>query len=110
MESKELYRHLLGLAEPWTVERVELDTAKMHVEVYAAHAPATRFACPECGKELAVYDHLAERVWRHLDSCQFLTFLHARPPRVSCPEHGVRQATVPWAEPNSRFTVLFERL
>jgi hypothetical protein len=25
MESKELYRHLLGLTEPWTVERVELD-------------------------------------------------------------------------------------
>ena len=24
MESKELYRHLLGLNEPWTVERVDL--------------------------------------------------------------------------------------
>jgi hypothetical protein len=23
VESKELYRHLLGLVEPWTVERVE---------------------------------------------------------------------------------------
>ena len=37
MDSKELYRHLLGLSEPWTVERVELDPARMHVEVYAAH-------------------------------------------------------------------------
>lgn len=110
MESKELYRHLLGLVAPWTVERVELDMAKMHVEVYAAHAPGTRFACPECGQELTVYDHLAERVWRHLDSCQFLTFLHARPPRVSCPEHGVRQASLPWADAGSRFTHLFEVL
>lgn len=110
MESKELYRHLLGLVEPWTVERVELDMAKMHVEVYAAHAPGTRLACPECSKELGVYDHLAERVWRHLDSCQFLTFLHARPPRVSCPEHGVRQVRLPWAEAGSRFTHLFEVL
>ncbi len=24
MESKELYRHLLGINEPWTVERVDL--------------------------------------------------------------------------------------
>src|SRR6266550_2287253 len=110
MESKELYQHLLGLGEPWTVERVELDMAKMHVEVYAGHAPGARFACPECAKVLAVYDHLAERVWRHLDSCQFLTFLHARPPRVACPEHGVRQVRLPWADSGSRFTHLFEVL
>ena len=51
MESKDLYRHLLGLTEPWTVERVELDTVKMHVEVHAGHAPKTRFACPQCGVE-----------------------------------------------------------
>jgi len=110
MDSKELYRHLLGLSEPWTVERVELDPARMHVDVYAAHPAGTRFACPECGQVLAVYDHLAERVWRHLDSCQFLTYLHARPPRVACPAHGVRQVALPWAEAGSRFTHLFEVL
>src|SRR5690606_21451053 len=27
-----------------------------------------------------------------------------------CPEHGVRQVQVPWAEEGSRFTMLFERL
>lgn len=110
MESKELYRHLLGLSEPWTVERVELDMAKQHVDVYVRHPAGTRFACPDCGQECAVYDHLAERVWRHLDSCQFLTYLHASPPRISCPEPGVRQARLPWAEEGSRFTHLFEAL
>lgn len=110
MDSIELYRQLLGLAAPWTVERVELDMAKQHVEVHVGHAPGQRFACPECGRELGVYDHLAERVWRHLDSCQFLTYLHARPPRVSCPEHGVHQVTLPWAQAGSRFTNLFEAL
>jgi len=110
MESKELYRQLLGLSEPWTVERVELDVARERVEVYVDHAGGTRFACPECARELAVYDHLAERVWRHLDSCQFLTYLHASPPRVSCPEHGVHQVKLPWAEAGSRFTHLFEVL
>lgn len=110
MDSVELYRHLLGLTTPWTVERVELDMAKQHVEVHVGHPSGQRFACPECGRELGVYDHLAERVWRHLDSCQFLTYLHARPPRVSCPEHGVHQVTLPWAQAGSRFTNMFEAL
>lgn len=110
MDSIELYRQLLGLTTPWTVERVELDMAKQHVEVHVGHSPTQRFACPQCGRELAAYDHLAERVWRHLDSCQFLTYLHARPPRVSCPEHGVHQVTLPWAQAGSRFTNLFEAL
>ena len=110
MESVELYRQLLGLTVPWMVERVELDMAKQHVEVHVGHPGGQRFACPECGRELAVYDHLGERVWRHLDSCQFLTYLHARPPRVSCPEHGVHQVTLPWAQAGSRFTNLFEAL
>lgn len=110
MDSVELYRQLLGLNAPWTVERVELDMAKGHVEVHVGHARAQRFACPHCGRELGVYDHLAERVWRHLDSCQFLTYLHARPVRVSCPEHGVHQVALPWAQAGSRFTNLFEAL
>jgi transposase len=110
MDSVQLYRQLLGLSAPWTVERVELDMAKQHVEVHVGHPAGQRFACPVCGIELGVYDHLAERTWRHLDSCQFLTYLHARPPRVSCPEHGVRQVSLPWAQAGSRFTNLFEAL
>jgi hypothetical protein len=39
-----------------------------------------------------------------------LTFVHARVPRVKCREHGVRLVGVPWAEPGSRFTLLFEAL
>lgn len=110
MESKELYRHLLGLNEPWTVERVDLDMAKQHVDVFVEHPKGCRFACPKCGQECALYDHLAVRTWRHLDSCQFLTYLHADPPRIACPEHGVLQAHLPWAEEGSRFTHLFEVL
>ena len=69
-----------------------------------------RWRCPECDLEFPTYDHAEERAWRHLDSLQFLTFLHARPPRVNCPEHGVHQVHLPWAEPMSRFTTLFERM
>jgi hypothetical protein len=35
--------------------------------------------------------------------------VHASIPRVDCPEHGVKQVRVPWAEKGSRFTILFKR-
>ncbi len=35
-------------------------------------------------------------------------FLQATTRRVSCPEHGVVVAGVPWARPGSRFTTAFE--
>lgn len=110
MRDTELYRHLLGLVEPWAVSRVELSVGEQRVDVWAEHPKQTRFACPECATVWPVYDHSEERAWRHLDSCQFLTYLHASPPRVRCAEHGVRQVRLPWAEPMSRFTMLFERL
>jgi transposase len=110
MRDTELYRHLLGLVVPWEVRRVVLSVDGGRVDVWAEHPKRTRSTCPECDLELPVYDHGEERSWRHLDSCAFLTYLHARPPRVECPTHGVRQLALPWAEPMSRFTVLFERL
>lgn len=110
MRDTELYRHLLGIQAPWKVGRVELSAADGRVDVWVEHPARTRFGCPDCDAVLAVYDHTDERSWRHLDSCAFMTFLHASPPRVACPEHGVRQARLPWAEPHSRFTMLFERL
>jgi transposase len=35
--------------------------------------------------------------------------LIARKPRVNCPKHGVKIVLVPWAEKNSRFTIMFVR-
>jgi transposase len=110
MRDTELYRHLLGLEAPWTVNRVELSLKEQRVDVWADHPERTMWPCPECGTELPAYDHAPERSWRHLDSCQFMTYLRARPPRVKCPKDGVRQVKLPWAEPKARFTALFERL
>jgi transposase len=109
MEDRELYQAFLGLSAPWTVERVELKPADQTVEVWVGEQAGTRFACPECAERSPIYDR-AERRWRHLDTCQFTTILCARVSRVACPTHGVKTVRVPWAEPGSRFTLLFERL
>ncbi len=108
MRDTELYEQLLGLTAPWRVARVDLKVVDQRVDVYAEHTTKKPWRCPECGKPCGLHDHEAERVWRHLDSLQFQTFLHARIPRIRCEEHGVRQIRVPWAEPRSRFTALFE--
>ena len=109
MQDVELYRQILGLSSPWTVDRVELDVEAQRVDVCVEHAAEARWCCPQCERELPIYDHSEERTWRHLDTCQFQTFLKARLPRVECPEHGVVQVEAPWAEPRGRFTILFER-
>jgi transposase len=109
MRDTELYRHVLGLENPWSVSKVELSVEKHQVDVWAEHRANGSFACPECGKVAGLHDHAEERTWRHLDTCQFATLLHARVPRVKCPTHGVRQVAVSWADARSRFTLLFER-
>ncbi len=81
MESKEPYRHLLGINEPWMVERVDLDMTQGRVDVYVGIPRACALPARNVGRDSRV-DHSAERVWRHLDSCQFMTYLHASPPRV----------------------------
>jgi transposase len=108
MRDVELYRHLLDLRPPWLVTQVDLALSEQRVDVWVGHAEGVRFPCPQCGAELPLHDHSEPRVWRHLDSCQFLTYVHARIPRVRCPDHGVHQVEVPWALPYSRFTTLFE--
>jgi transposase len=110
MRDTELYQQILGLERPWRVEAVQLNIAEKRVDVHLIHAEGQRWPCPDCARELAGYDHAEERVWRHLDTCQFQTHLHARVPRVNCPAHGIKQVAVPWAEPRGRFTLLMERL
>ena len=92
------------------MDLVKLDVPGGQVDVWAVHEDGRCWPCPDCRTELPIYDHSPERVWRHLDTCQFKTYLHARVLRVDCPTHGVRQVSVTWAEARSRFTALFERL
>ena len=109
MHETDFYEQILGLAAPWRVSDVQLDMAAERVDVFVEHDEGETFCCPECGQKLSCYDHTKTRKWRHLDTMQFATILHARTPRVKCPEHGVKQARLPWAEKNSRFTLFFER-
>ena len=106
---RSLYTAVLGLGAPWEIERVETQLESGEVHVWVALPRGERWVCPECQAAAPIHDH-QERTWRHLDTCQFKTLVHSRVPRLNCPTHGIRQLTVPWAEPGSQFTALFEVL
>ena len=108
MESKELYEGILGLEWPWRVTNVALVPGEREVRIEVRNEER-RLPCPICGLECPRHD-TQHRRWRHLDTCQFQTFLEAEVPRVRCLRHGVKQVPVPWAERGSRFTALFEQL
>jgi transposase len=103
------YAQLLGIGSPWEVKSVELKLANKKVEIELGWQWGAEAKCPECGRECSIHDSAPERTWRHLDTMQFETLIRARTPRADCPEHGVKTMKVPWAAPQGRFTVLFER-
>ena len=108
-EIESLYAAVLGLSGAWKIDRVKTDLKAGEVHVWVALPKGERWVCPECLAAAPIHDHL-ERRWRHLDTCQFRTLVHARVPRLDCPTHGIKQLPVPWAEPGSQFTALFEVL
>jgi transposase len=108
-ELQKHYALLLGIGSPWEVKTVELKLQEKKVEIELSWQWGQSAKCPECGRACSIHDSAPERTWRHLDTMQFATLIRARTPRSDCPEHGVKTMQVPWAEPQGRFTLLFER-
>lgn len=109
MRDNELYAQILGIKSPWQVANVDLGLSKGEVSIYLELNKSTQACCPICGTPSPGYDTREQR-YRHLDTCQYKTILIAKVPRVKCKEHGVITISVPWAEPGSGFTAMFEAL
>lgn len=108
-ELQKHYALLLGIGSPWEVKTVDLKLAEKKVEIELGWQWGSAAKCPECKRECSIHDRAPERTWRHLDTMQFTTLIRARTPRADCPEHGVKTMMVPWAAPQGRFTLHFER-
>ena len=65
--------------------------------------------CSQCRAVCPGYDAgVGLRRWRTLDVGTTKAYLEAQAPRVSCPEHGVVVAHVPWARPGAKCSTVFE--
>jgi len=105
----EYHKTLMGLNDPWIVSNVELSIEKQSVNIYVAWPSGEKVSCPECNCRCSMKDFSPVRQWRHLDTMQFTTTVISKTPRSNCKLHGVKTINVPWAEVNSRFTLLFEK-
>lgn len=107
MDTTILFTVALGLQSPWFIKRVEFTGkgADKQLHLYLDHQKGVKFKygdtlCP-------VYDH-QDRKWRHLNFFEHECYLHASVPRIKTPDGEVRLVEVPWAQPGSSFTLLFE--
>jgi transposase len=110
MRDTTLLQQALGLSPPWAVVRSDFDAAAHRLDVEIDFAPGSRFTCPTCGAaDCPAYD-TERKTWRHLDFFQHQAYLTARVPRVHCERCGIKTVTVPWARPDSGFSLLFEAM
>ena len=103
-----LFSAALGLTTPWSVQKIDFSPENQQLDLWLDFPAGSTFDCPDCKRSGCKVHDTAERTWRHLDFFQHRTFLHARQPRVQCPEHGVKTVTPPWGRPGSGFTLLME--
>jgi transposase len=113
VRSPRLWAKLLG-CENTVIEDIgwqedECGGAALHLVVQVR--PQKRFArrCGICGRKCPGYDRgRGRRRWRALDLGTLRACLEADAPRVSCPDHGVITAAVPWARHGAAHTRFFE--
>jgi transposase len=104
----EHYQDLLLLPKPWQVTMINKNITDDTIEVFISWPKGLPVACAQCSKKGEVHDYSQERCWKHLNVMQYRLNLRCAIPRCRCPQCGIKNITVPWAEPNARYTFMFE--
>lgn len=107
MKDTQFFEKILELKKPWFVREVVLNAEKKEIEIELG-LKNIRWGCDKCQTRAHIQGYNNRR-WKHLDICQYKTFLTANVPTVICKTHGNQFVLVPWAEKHCRFTKLFER-
>ena len=95
MQNTEFYHSLLHLTSDWRVSRVETDHSTRVIDVYIDYTRSNA-SSPDGSQRCPIYDRREERRWRHLDTMQYKTYLHARVPRIRLSSGKVVTISVPW--------------
>ena len=111
VDQKDVFAIALGLTgTPWKVVEVRFDKDLKRLNIDLDFPPGSRFPHPETGQPCPVYDS-EPRSWRHLNFFQFECYVNAHIPRVDGgPGSGVKRVAVPWARPQSGFSLLMESM
>jgi transposase len=107
MSVEVLFKQALGLVDPWVVTECDFKPEAKSLLIRIDFKRGARFPDPETGEDRAVHDTRTRR-WEHLKFFEHRTVLEARVPRIRCADGTIKNVPVPWAEPNSGFTLLME--
>jgi transposase len=104
-----VWRALLGVGKKTVIEGLDFDEDQGMVVARVHLTRSARGRCGRCQRRCPGYDSgSGRRRWRALDLGTTRAFLEADSPRVSCPEHGVVVASVPWARHDAGHTHAFD--
>ena len=108
MRDASLWRDLLGV-EKAVVEDLEYDDDAGLLIAHVRPTSRARGRCGVCRRRCPGYDAgQGRRRWRALDLGTVRAVLEADAPRVTCGEHGVVVAAVPWARHDTGHTYAFD--
>ncbi len=108
MRDASLWRALLGV-EKAVIEEIEFDEDGELLIAHVRPRSRARGRCGVCGRPCPGYDRgEGRRRWRALDLGTIQVMLEAHAPRVSCPEHAVVVAAVPWARHDAGHTYVLD--
>ncbi len=109
MQSKRVWARIVGVDRSVVIEGVEVDEATEEIVVSCRLRKSAKLRCGVCERRSSRYDQGdRRRRWRALDAGTTKVFIEADAPRVSCPEHGVTVAWVPWARHGAGHTRGFD--
>ena len=110
MNSTEIFTIALNLGLPWYIKNINMirksETFAGQMDIYIDFKVGSKFK-DLTGTDCPVYDTV-EKTWQHLNFFEHKCYLHARVPRITTSDGRVEQVNVPWARPQSGFTLLFE--
>ena len=108
MRNARLWASMLGVTKT-VIEGVEFDQQASTVVASVRPGRGQRRLCGICQRHCPGYDTGAgRRRWRSLDFGTLKVFLEADAPRVSCRDHGVVVAAVPWARHDAGHSLAFD--
>jgi len=109
MNSTALFGMALGLQSPWQVNDLSFaadESTRKELHLHIGFVRGARFP-DETGVMCPVHDTVA-REWQHLNFFEHHCFLHCAVPRITTSNGKVATVLVPWARPESGFTLMFE--
>lgn len=125
MDTKNIFLAALQPQEPWFVTDIEFkpnsnnpDKMELHIKIdFRKGAEVVMIdengdeIKGENGEVIMYKTHdTVQRTWQHLNFFQYVTYLHARVPKVSDDIGHCPTVSVPWARKNLGFTLMLEAM